>query len=65
MTKNDLKKLMEEAIDEIISELESVIPCIDEKLPLSGDEKYIKQQQSDVAVMPVNVSTATWREEIK
>lgn len=33
-----------------------------EDLPLSGDKKYIQQQQTDTAPMPANVAPATWRE---
>lgn len=35
---------------------------VGESLPLGGDEKYIKQQQSDIAVMPVNVASKMYED---
>ena len=55
-----LKNIIRETVNEVLSEIDR--PPLDENLPLSGDEKYIQQQQNQTAPMPLNVSTATWRE---
>ena len=61
---NTLENIIKKTVNEVLAEMDksSLNNAVQEDLPLGGDEKYIQQQKNQTVPMPLNVSTATWRE---